>query len=102
MKFHFRTFTDHQSLQFKYEELIKQNESLKCQLFNEQCSFVEERDRMNAKILELEAMNDELLAKDFEIGKMESEVKELTKTLEESLTREAEIQKQLEGFGESE
>ena len=69
---------------------------------NERNSFVEERDRMNAKILELEAMNDELLSKDFEIGKMESEVKELTKTLEESLTREAEIQNQLEGFGESE
>ena len=57
---------------------------------------------MNAKILELEAMNDELLEKDFEIGKMEAEVKELTNSLKASLTREAEIRDQLEGFGESE
>ena len=56
---------------------------------------------MKAKILELEAMNEELLKKDFEIGKMESEVKELNQLLAASLTREAEIRNQLEDLGES-
>ena len=62
---------------------------------------MEEKDLMNAKILELEAMNDELLSKDFEIGKLESETKELSQSLEASLKREAEIREQLESSVES-
>ena len=67
----------------------------------ERNSFMEEKELMNAKILELEAMNDELLSKDFEIGKLESEAKELSQTLEASLKREAEIREQLDSSLES-
>ena len=67
----------------------------------ERQSFMEEKELMNAKILELEAMNDELLSKDFEIGKLESEAKELSQTLEASLKREAEIREQLDSSVES-
>ena len=68
---------------------------------NERSSFVEEKDQMTAKILELEAMNDELLSKDFEIGKLESEVNELNQSLVASKSREAEILSQLENYEES-
>ena len=68
---------------------------------NERSSFVEEKDQMTAKILELEAMNDELLSKDFEIGKLESEVNELYQSLVASKSREAEILSQLENYEES-
>ena len=68
----------------------------------ERQSFMEEKELMSAKILELEAMNDELLSKDFEIVKLESDAKELSQSLEASLEREAEIRKQLDSSVESE
>ena len=67
----------------------------------ERRSFVEEKDLMNAKIVELEAMNEELLAKDFEVGKLESEINELTKSLAASMESEAEIRNRLESMEES-
>ena len=67
----------------------------------ERRSFVEEKDLMNAKIVELEAMNEELLAKDFEVGKLESEINELTKSLAASMESEAEIRNRLESSEES-
>ena len=67
----------------------------------ERQSFMEEKELMSAKILELEAMNDELLSKDFELVKLESEAKTLSQSLEASLKREAEIREQLDSYVES-
>ena len=67
----------------------------------ERHSFIEEKDRMTAKILELEAMNDELLAKDLEVAQLEAEVQELSQSLEATLKREDDIQSQLVAYRES-
>ena len=84
------------------KELKRQNEYLRNQLMDERRLFVNERDDYVSKIEQLEAMNLEMISKDFDVGQLEQELSKVNDLLKTSKSRESELEKELllSSFGE--
>ena len=84
------------------QELKRQNEYLRNQLMDERRLFVSEKDDYISKIEQLEAMNLEMVSKDFDVGQLEQELSKVNDLLKTSKSRESELEKELllSSFGE--
>ena len=84
-----------EQLRAENEELKRQNEYLRNQLMDERRLFVNEKDELDAKIIQLEEMNIELVSKDFDVGQLEQEISRVNDLLKTSKLRESELEKEL-------
>ena len=90
-------------LKAENEELKRQNEYLRNQLMDERRLFVNEKDELDAKIIQLEEMNIEMISKDYDVGQLEQEISRVNDLLKMSKSRESELEKELllSSFGKS-
>ena len=82
-------------LRAENKELKRQNEYLRNQLMEERRMFVNEKEELDAKIIQLEEMNDEMISKDYDIGQLEHEISRVNDLLKMSKSRESELEKEL-------
>ena len=57
--------------------------------------FVNEKDELDAKIIQLEEMNIEMISKDYDVGQLEKEISRVNDLLKMSKSRESELEKEL-------
>ena len=82
-------------LRAENKELKRQNEYLRNKLMEERRLFVNEKDELDAKIIQLEEMNDEMISKDYDVGQLEHEISRVNDLLKMSKSRESELEKEL-------
>ena len=57
--------------------------------------FVNEKDELDAKIIQLEEMNIEMISKDYDVGQLEQEISRVNDLLKMSKSRESDLEKEL-------